>query len=44
MDGGNQKEHIEEGEFWMTGKELNDSKGAEKNFMNGSKSYSFILY
>ena len=37
MDGGNQKELIEEGAFWMTGKELNDSKLAEKNLMNGSK-------
>lgn len=44
MDDGNQKEHIEEGEFWMIGEELKDSKGAEKNFMNGSKLSSFVWY
>lgn len=34
MDGGKQKEHSE---FSMTGKELSNTKEAEKYFMNGSK-------
>lgn len=28
----------------MKGKELNDSKGVEKNLMNGSKLHSFVSY
>lgn len=44
MDGGNQEEHIEKGEFRMTGKEFSDNNGAEKNPMNGSELYRFVSY
>lgn len=44
MDGGNQEEHIEKGDFRMTEKEFSDSKGAEKNLVNGSKLYMFVSY
>ena len=31
MDGGTQKERIEEGAFWAKGKELNDSKSRKES-------------